>query len=123
MTTFVKTRAAADYICRNARHDLFRNLAITLLTRLETCEAALASGNGDRPVFVRDLLRDLVLTVRDLVGPAWLAARADDPDILAFTGLDTTPDPPPADTLDEILSRVLWGRFAPASHGPEPPPD
>ena len=115
MAAFIKTRAAADCICRNARNDLFRNLAIALLIRLDTCEAALASSNGDAPAFPGGLLRGLVITTRELAGPSWLAARGGDPDIAALTALDTRPGPPPADALDEILSRVLWARFAPAA--------
>lgn len=58
-------------------------------------------------------LRDLVLAARDLAGPAGLAASADDPDVAAFTALESTPAPPAPADLDEVLSRVLWARFAP----------
>jgi hypothetical protein len=121
MTAFIKTRAATDYICRHAPSDLARNRALALLTRLDTCEAALASGNGEAPAFAGGLLRSLVLLVRELAGPAWLAASAGDPGIDAFTALDTTPDPPAPDILDEIFSRVLWARFGPGHRGRKGP--
>jgi hypothetical protein len=60
------------------------------------------------------LLRGLVLTVRELAGPAWLSANTDDPDIAAFTALADTPTAPPPADLDEMLARVLWARFTPA---------
>lgn len=121
MTAFIKTRAATDYICRHAPSDLARNRALALLARLDTCEAALASGNGEAPAFAGGLLRGLVLLVRELAGPAWLAASAGNPGIDAFTALDTTPEPPAPDILDEIFSRVLWARFGPGHQGREGP--
>jgi hypothetical protein len=65
------------------------------------------------PAVLRGLLRDLVLAVRDLAGPAWLQAACDDPDIAAFTALQAAPVPPSPAGLDEIISRVLWARFTP----------
>jgi hypothetical protein len=104
MIRFAKTRAAADYISRHTASDLTRSRALVLLKRLGVCEAAL----------VHSLLRGLVLTVRELAGPAWLAANTDDPDIAAFNALGATPAPPPPADLDELLARVLWARVTPA---------
>jgi WD40 repeat protein len=42
------------------------------------------------PAALHSLLRDLVLAVRDLAGPAWLDASGDDPDVTAFTALEAT---------------------------------
>lgn len=111
MRTFTKTRAAADYIGRHTSSDLTRHRALILLHQLRSCEAALAT-EGDIPVAVHGLLRALVLAVRELTGTAWLAASRDDPDIAAFAALDMKPHPPSPADLDEILSRVLWARFA-----------
>jgi uncharacterized protein (DUF2267 family) len=64
------------------------------------------------PVAVQGLLRSLALTVRELTGTSWLAINRNDPDIAAFAALDMKPHPPSPADLDEILSRVLWARFA-----------
>jgi uncharacterized protein (DUF2267 family) len=111
MGAFTKTRAAADYICRHTSSELTGHRALKLLTQLRSCEAALAA-EGDIPVAVQSLLRALALTVRELTGTGWLAVNRDDPDIAAFAALDMKPHPPPPDDLDEVLSRVLWARFA-----------
>jgi hypothetical protein len=65
-----------------------------------------------RPGLGASLLRGLALTVRELAGPAWLAANTDDPDIAALAAPDDAPAPPPPADLDELLARVLWARFA-----------
>jgi len=88
-----------------------------VLTRLDACEAALAGGYGEMPAIVHGMLRDLVLAVRDLVSRAWLAAGSDAPDIAAFNALESIPAPPAPADLDEIISRVLWARFAPHRRG------
>jgi hypothetical protein len=111
MSTFPKSRAAAGYIARHARGELARARAAVLLTRLDACEDVPAG--GDVPAVLHGLLRDLVLAARDLAGPAWLAAASDDPDIAAFSALQATPVPPSPAELDDIISRVLWSRFAP----------
>jgi uncharacterized protein (DUF2267 family) len=111
MGAFTKTRAAADYICRHTSSDLTGHRALELLTQLRSCEAALAAG-GDMPVAAQGLLRALALTIRELTGTGWLAVNGDDPDIAAFAALDMKPHPPPPADLDEVLSRVLWARFA-----------
>ena len=67
------------------------------------------------PAALHGLLRDLVLAVRDLVGPAWLDASGDDPDAAAFTVLEAAASPPDQARIDEICSRVLWARFAPGN--------
>ena len=89
MTAFPRTRAAAGYAARHGPGELARARATLLLARLDACEDFLPDGDGDVPAARRGLLRDLVLAARDLAGPAWLAATGDDPDIAAFTGVDT----------------------------------
>jgi hypothetical protein len=125
MSTFPKTRAAAGYIAWHARGELTRGRATALTARLDACED-IPSG-GDVPAVFHGLLRDLVLAARDLAGPAWLAAASDDPDIAAFTALQAILVPPSPAELDEIISRVLWARFAPPGSardgcGPGPAP-
>jgi uncharacterized protein (DUF2267 family) len=121
MTTFTKTRAAADFICRHASSALTRHRALELLQQLGSCEAALAT-EGDIPVAVQSLLRSLVLAVRELTGTGWLTVNRDDPDIAAFAALDMKPRPPSPADLDEVLSRVLWARFATLRPQPRPRP-
>ena len=59
-------------------------------------------------------------------GHGRLDASGDDPDVAAFTALQGTPVPAAPAELDEIISRVLWARFAPpggaARPGPAPGP-
>lgn len=114
MSTFAKTRAAAEYAARHCRTELTRTRAAVLLQRLSACEAALAGGNGQLPVTAAGLLRSLALAVGDLAGPAWLEASGDDPDVAAFTAMQATASPPDPARTDKICSRVLWARFAPA---------
>jgi hypothetical protein len=73
MSAFPKTRAAG-YVVRHGPGELARARAAVLLARLEACEDLLPGGDGDVPAVLRGLLRDLVLAVRDLAGPAWLQA-------------------------------------------------
>jgi hypothetical protein len=113
MSTFPKTRAAAGYIARHGPGELARARAAILLAKLGACDDLLPGGDGGVPAALHGLLRDLVLAARDLAGPAWLAATSDDPDIAAFTALQATSAPPSPADLDEIISRVLWARFAP----------
>jgi hypothetical protein len=117
MSAFPKIRAAARYAARHARGELARARAAVVLARLGACEGIPAG--GEVPAVFHGLLRDLVLAVRDLAGPAWLEASGDDPDVAAFTALQATPVPPSPAELDEIIARVLWARFAP----PGPPRD
>jgi hypothetical protein len=112
---FGKTRAAAEYAALHARADLTRVRAAALLRELAACETALADENGQQPAAVTAaLLRSLVIAVRDLAGPAWVDASADDPDVAAFTAMQATASPPDPGVADEICSRVLWARFSPA---------
>ena len=111
MGAFTKTRAAAGYICRHTSSDLTGHRALELLTQLGSCEEALAT-EGDIPLAVQGPLRSLILTVRELTGTGWLAVNRDDPDIAAFAALDMKPHPPSPADIDEVLSRVLWARFA-----------
>jgi len=113
MSYFPKTRAAAGYAASQGRSILARGRAAVLVRRLRACEAALDAAGGYLLPAASGPLRDLVLAARDLAGPAWLAASADDPDVAAFTALESTPAPPAPADLDEVLSRVLWARFAP----------
>jgi len=110
---FPKTQAAAGYAASQERSILARGRAAVLVRRLRACEAALDAAGGYLLPAASGPLRDLVLAARDLAGPAWLAASADDPDVAAFTALESTPAPPAPADLDEVLSRVLWARFAP----------
>lgn len=113
MSTFPKTRAAAGYAARHTPGELTRAHAAVLLTRLGACEDLLPGDDGDVPAVLHGALRDLVLAVRDLAGPAWLDASGDDPDVAAFTALQATASPPDPARIDEICSRVLWARFGP----------
>lgn len=115
MSHFPKTRAAAGYAASRERSTLARGRAAVLIRRLQACETALDGADGHLPPVASGPLRDLVLAARDLAGPAWLAASADDPDVAAFTALESSPAPPAPADLDEVLSRVLWARFAPRS--------
>ena len=112
MTAFAKTSAAARYaVGHSAGLTAYR--AAVLARRARACERAVSGGDRQLPAVSHPLMRDLVLAVRDLADGAWLAASGDDPDIAAFTALETTAVPPAPDQLDDILSRVLWARFAP----------
>ena len=113
MSYFPKTRAAAGYAASQGRSGPACARAAVLIRRLQACETALDAAGGHLLPDASGPLRDLVLAARDLVGPGWLAASADDPDVAAFTALDSAPAPPAPADLDEVLSRVLWARFAP----------
>jgi len=113
VSVFPKTRAAAGYIAGTGPGELARARATILLARLGACEDILPGGQGDVPAAVCGLLRDLVLAVRDLAGPAWLDANGDDPDVAALTVLEAAASPPDPARIDEICSRLLWARFAP----------
>jgi hypothetical protein len=118
MSVFPKTRAAG-YIAGTGPGELARARATILLARLGACEAILP-GDGDVPAALPGLLRDLVLAVRDLAGPAWLGANGDDPDVAVFTVRQAVASPPDPARIDEICSRVLWARFAPGSGQADP---
>ena len=112
MSVFPKTRAAAGHIAGTVPGELARARATTLLARLGACEDILPGGEGDVPAAC-GLLRDLVLAVRDLVGPAWLDANGDDPDVAALTVLEAAASPPDPPRIDEICSRLLRGTVRP----------
>ncbi|HEX5292773.1 MAG TPA: hypothetical protein VFX25_28215 [Streptosporangiaceae bacterium] len=120
MSAFPKTRAAAEYAARHSRAELTRAAAVILLARLGVCEDFLPGGDGDVPAALHGPLRDLVLAVRDVAGPAWLDASGDDPNVAAFTVLQATASPPDPARIDEICSRVLWARFAPGTERDDP---
>lgn len=115
MSYFPKTLAAAGYAADRNRGVLVRGRAALLIRRLRACETALDQANGHILPEANGPLRDLVLAARDLAGLAWMDARADDPDVAAFTALESEPAPPAPADLDEIVSRVLWARFAPST--------
>jgi hypothetical protein len=121
VSVFPKTRAAG-YIAGTGPGELARARAPILLARLGACEDLLPGGEGDVPAALHGLMRDLVLAVRDLAGPAWLDARGDDPDVTAFTVLEATAGPPDRARIDEICSRLLWARFAPDTDRDDPAP-
>lgn len=113
MRPFSKTRAAAEYVARRAHAGLTRVRTAALLDELAAYEAV-ADQNGQLEVPARaGLLRSLVIAVRDLAGPGWLEASADDPDVATFLALQATASPPDPATIDETCSRVLWARFGP----------
>lgn len=114
MSYFPKTLAAAGYAATRDRGILVRGRTALLIRRLRACEAVLDETDGHILAETNGPLRDLVLAVRDLAGLPWLDARADDPDVAAFTALESAPAPPAPADLDEIVSRVLWARFAPS---------
>ena len=120
MSVFPKTRAAAGYIAGTGPGELARARATILLARLGACEDILPGGEGDVPAALHGLLRDLMLAVRDLAGPAWLDASGDDPDVAAFTVLQAAASPPDRARIDEICSRALWARFAPGTGRDDP---
>jgi hypothetical protein len=113
---FLKTRAAADHIYRHVPNDRTRRSALAVLSQLNRCEAAVAdqTGNGNSPVTISALLRGLISATADLAGPEWLTAHHDDPAAAGFTALrqaDHLPDPV---VIDDVLSGLLWARYAPA---------
>lgn len=120
MSVFPKTRAAAGYIAGAGPGELARARATVLLARLGACDDILPGGEGDAPAAACGLLRDLVLAVRDLAGPAWLDASGDDPDVAAFTVLQAAASPPDPARIDETCSRVLWARFGPGTGRDDP---
>ena len=94
MSYFPKTRAAAGYAASQGRSGPACARAAVLIRRLQACETALDAAGGHLLPDASGPLRDLVLAARDLVGPGWLAASADDPDVAAFTALDSAPARP-----------------------------
>ena len=126
MTTFAKTRAAASYAAQHGPQAA-RGAAAWLLKQAAACQDALDGEPGQPPAVTAGLLHALVLAAGELTGPAWLAANEDDPDVAAFAALQATASPPDPGRIDDIISRVLWARFAPTGAGswtssqPDPP--
>lgn len=112
MPAFAKTRSVADHIYQRATGEPTRHQALVLLRRLRACEAALASGDGHIPALAHDLLLSLIPAVRELAGPASLAASGKDPAVGAITVLAKIPDAAALSELDEIRARFLRHRFA-----------
>lgn len=115
MTILNQTHAALRHITQHAPASLTRTRALLLGQQLTTCTTSPPTSG---------MLRQIVIAVRNLVGPGWLAGQASNPAISAFTALDSTPVPPPLPALDHILADCLWARFGPAStHQASPAPD
>lgn len=109
MTTVLShTSATARSIARHTPVALTRTRALLLDRQLATCTTGPTPG----------MLRQIVIAVRDLAGPAWLARHASDPAISAFAALDTIPTPPPLPILDHTLARCLQARFSPVHSQP-----
>jgi hypothetical protein len=116
VNTLSRTRDTLRYIVRCAPAPLCGSRALLLEQQLATRTAAAQ---------VPGVLRQIVIAVRDLVGPAWLSAHAGEPSVMAFARLDCMPVAPPLPVLDEVLSSCLWARFLrpdPGSQLPRPRP-
>ena len=114
MSAFAKTRACHG-IRRPAQPDRTDPVPRRLRARTARCvRGRLADRDGQLPVTVAGLLWGVVLATRELAGPTWLEASCENPDITAFIALQATASPPDPARIDEICSRVLWARFAPA---------
>jgi hypothetical protein len=108
MRAFSRTRTVLRHITQHAPSHLTRSRALLLDHQLTTCTTPPSPG----------MLRQIVVAIRQLAGPAWLEANADSPAISAFANLDTTPIPPPLPLLDQILARCLEARFIPPPPAP-----
>jgi hypothetical protein len=108
-TVLTQTSAAARDIAQHAPVAVTRARALLLDQQLAACATGPAPG----------VLRQIVIAIRDLAGPAWLTHHASDPAIRAFTALDAMPAPPPLPILDHTLARCLQARFTPRP-GQEP---
>jgi hypothetical protein len=106
--TFSRTRAVLRHLAPCAPSHLTRTRALLLDQQLTTCTTPPSPG----------MLRQIVVAIRHLAGPAWLEANADNPAVRAFANLDTTPLPPPLPLLDQILARCLEARFIPLPPAP-----
>ncbi|HEY1914432.1 MAG TPA: hypothetical protein VGH27_02550 [Streptosporangiaceae bacterium] len=113
MTGLTRTRALAYQIAEHAPAALTRHRALLLAQQLTASPAALTPG----------MLRQIVIAIRALTSPGWLAAHADHAAVSGFTHLDTLSAPPPLPVLDHILARCLETRFGPAAHATPPGPD
>ena len=105
-----QTSAAARSIAEHSPVALTRTRALLLDQRLASCAA------NPAPC----VLRQIVIAIRDLVGPGWLARHADDPAIRTFAALDSMPAPPPLPVLDHTLASCLQARFNPPPSGHQP---
>jgi hypothetical protein len=112
-TTLSHTSAAARSIAQHTPTALTRTRALLLDRQLATCTTEPTPG----------MLRQIVIAIRDLAGPAWLTRHASDPAISAFTSLDTTWAPPPLPVLDHILACCLQARFSPPHAQPPSDPE
>jgi len=101
------TISVADHLRRSDCPAAVRLQALDLLVTLAAVECHASAG---RPAAVPPaLLRDLVIITGRLTGRPWLESNADS--TAAFTALQSMPQPPPLAELDQVLARVLSGRF------------
>jgi hypothetical protein len=107
-----RTSAAARAIAQHAPVALTRTRALLLDQQL------IAYPTNPTP----GLLRQIVLAIRTMTGPDWLARHVADPAILAFTALDTMAAPPPLPILDHTLAHCLQARFPPTATQPPDSP-
>jgi len=108
--TMHTTISVVDHLRRAGCPAAVRRQGLDLLLTLAAVECH-ASVSGPA-VVPPALLRDLVIITGRLAGPTWLDANADK--TAAFTALQFMLEPPPLAELDQILARVLSGRFGPA---------
>ena len=108
MRAFSRTRAVLRHVAQHAPGHLTRTRALLLDQQLTTCTTPPSPG----------MLRQVIVAIRHLAGPAWLEANADNPAVSAFANLDAPPRPPPPPLLDQILARCLEARFIPPPPAP-----
>jgi hypothetical protein len=108
VTGLTQTRGVVRDIAEHAPTALNRHRALLLDQQLTGSTIALGPG----------MLRQIVIAVRHLVGPAWLSAHASEDAIMAFSHLETTTVPPPLPILDHTLARCLEARFRSAAAKP-----
>jgi hypothetical protein len=102
MTALSQTRAVVRDIAQHAPSALTRHRALLLDQLTGYVTTTPPAG----------MLRQIIVAIRDLAGPAWLAAHASEPAIRALTHLDTTPTAPPLPVLDHTFARCLQARYA-----------
>ena len=111
--TMHTTITVVDHLRRSDCPADARCQALNLLLTLAAveCHASVSQPAAVPPA----LLRDLVIITGRLAGRTWLEDNVDR--TAAFTALQFMAEPPPLAELDQILARVLWGRFGAALAG------
>lgn len=102
---FPKTRRALEFAATRPGRAAHAHEALLALARSER-----ALQDGTDPA-----LPQLADAVRTLVGNPWLQGNADDTDVIFLYALATpgvSLGPATLAEADEIISRVLWARFA-----------